>query len=375
MRRPRLPMLPESMSPLLTSLAAIKVEFNCLFGIADLPRDWFETGRLDMSIGHGRCAALVPGKGARVYFFSSERLDKSYKLSDAPRYTDNAKEARAYIARNGDVKWGPRTLAEVWEKTHTFRLVPLEEGIFKMWTWGRIVCAGDSIHKATPNLAAGGNAAVESAAALANQIKLLADASKHGRPTEDQVRRGLVAYQETRQARAAEVIRLSDALIRVQCRSGLLEGLFVQYGLAHLADFMQDMAGDMIVGAVQLDYLPLPVRSLRVTEPFNPRQGSGFKESKFKRAFLALPFLALAAATLSALDLTVVFPWVEATVKKGVVQVGDVSVPILKTFYHVKGVDELYVEDGTTPGPVGEANGLCQVLRHQHLLLPRYLRY
>jgi hypothetical protein len=55
------------------------------------------------------------------------------------------------------------------------------------------------------------------------------------------------------------------------------------------------MNSDMIIGAVQLDYLPVPERSLHGTMPFNPSQGLGKQESKLLRAVKALPFLAITA--------------------------------------------------------------------------------
>jgi hypothetical protein len=56
------------------------------------------------------------------------------------------------------------------------------------------------------------------------------------------------------------------------------------------------MNSDMITGAVQLDYLPVPERSLHGTMPFNPSQGLGKQESKLLRALKALPFLAISTA-------------------------------------------------------------------------------
>jgi len=146
---------PEYNGAFLTALPALSVEYNCLFGIAKLPDGWVEPGDVNFCLGNDRCASLISAKNDRVCFFASEKLDKTYSLADAPRYTDNAKEAQAFVARNGHMTWKNLTLADVWDKTFSFRLVPLEEGVFKTWTWGRIACVGDSVHKQTPNLGAG----------------------------------------------------------------------------------------------------------------------------------------------------------------------------------------------------------------------------
>jgi hypothetical protein len=51
----------------------------------------------------------------------------------------------------------------------------------------------------------------------------------------------------------------------------------------------------MVVGAVKIDYLPVPDRSLRGTMPFNASQGLGHEESKLLRALKALPFFGITA--------------------------------------------------------------------------------
>ena len=54
-----------------------------------------------------------------------------------------------------------------------------------------------------------------------------------------------------------------------------------------------DINSDMTTGAVKLDFLPVPERSMRGNMSFNPSQGLGNAESKLKRAVKALPFLGI----------------------------------------------------------------------------------
>jgi FAD dependent monooxygenase len=44
------------------------------------------------------------------------------------------------------------TLGDLMEKATSFSHVPLEEANHEHWTYGRIVCVGDAIHKMTPNV-------------------------------------------------------------------------------------------------------------------------------------------------------------------------------------------------------------------------------
>lgn len=66
---------------------------------------------------------------------------------------------------------------------------------------------------------------------------------------------------------------------------------------------------DMIIGAVRLDYLPVPEQSLLGTMPFNPSQGMGNEDSKLLRAAKALPFLGITS-------LAVYFMWVVVSVRQ-----------------------------------------------------------
>ena len=57
---------------------------------------------------------------------------------------------------------------------------------------------GDSVHKMTPNAGQGRNVAIESAAALANQIYLLPEETKGAQPTYDQIKRSWVDFKRLR---------------------------------------------------------------------------------------------------------------------------------------------------------------------------------
>ena len=62
-----------------------------------------------------------------------------------------------------------------------------------------------------------------------------------------------------------------------------------------MGDFLENLTSDVVVGAIRIDYLPLPEASLQGNMPFNPEQGEGHKENLLLRALFALPFLAVSA--------------------------------------------------------------------------------
>lgn len=141
----------------------------------------------------------------------------------------------------------------------------------------------------------GGNQAIESAAALANSLKKLSDKSNGQCPNQDQIVACLQGYQKSREVRAAAAIEASNFITHVQALATWGHSLFARYGLNFAGDFLENMTSDVTVGAIRIDYLPLPKNSLRGNMPFNPEQGEGHKENLFVRALLASPFLVIFA--------------------------------------------------------------------------------
>ena len=139
----------------------------------------------------------------------------------------------------------------------------------------------------------GGNQAIESAAALANSIKKLSDTSDGQRPIQEQVVACLHSYQKSREVRAAAAIQASNFLTHVQALATWGHALFAHYGLNYMGDFLENLTSDVTVGAVAIDYLPLPEGSLNGWMPFNPQQGQGHKENLLSRAVFAMPFLVI----------------------------------------------------------------------------------
>lgn len=78
-----------------------------------------------------------------------EKLDKKYHLPNIPRYADEDKRVFAeskldkiLVSDKEEIKFG-----DLWKNLELAVLVPLEEGVLRGWTYGQIVCVGDSVHK------------------------------------------------------------------------------------------------------------------------------------------------------------------------------------------------------------------------------------
>ncbi|KAJ4287846.1 hypothetical protein N0V88_007556 [Collariella sp. IMI 366227] len=323
-------------------------DYNCLFGIAhNLSSPLLTPGDVHTGYNSQRCLLTVVAEHGKVFYFAQERLDKTYRLSSIPRYT--AADAQAFIARNSDLIMlpdGPRgggiTLADLWDKTVTSRLVAIEEGKFQVWHWGRIGCVGDAVHKSTPNLGIGGNGAVESAAVLANEIKKLVNVWKETgkRPDREEVEGMLGEYQRLRRARAEAVVDASGMYARLQNLHGMASKVFVRYALPQLREFVPELMGDAMIGAAKLDYLPLPMVSLTGAMPFNPTQGEGLHESKVKRLLFALPLLGMVVAAGWVMNVSVAVEWARAVREGGSIEVDGEVVPVLHHFYQNRGFDD-----------------------------------
>ncbi|THW08584.1 FAD/NAD(P)-binding domain-containing protein [Aureobasidium pullulans] len=270
---------------------SLECSYQCLYGIASSSAG-LTIG--DLHVGYNKDCSLmtIVGKDDRTYYFAFEKMDKTYKLPHIPTYTEA--EKAEFAERHGNMKATESVqFRDIHKHSVSSTLVGVETASYKIWTWGRIACVGDASHKMTPNAGFGGNAAMESAAALANSIKKLADQIKEGRPTEDQIVACLQGYQENREVRAKAAIDASNLLTRVQALATWGHILFAKYGLTILGDFLENLGSNMAVGATLLDYLPPPEASLKGALPFNPEQGDGHKENFFRRALVALPFLGL----------------------------------------------------------------------------------
>jgi len=125
-------------------------EYRCLFGMSSAVPG-LEGKTHYRAFNRHWSFLVVPGKGDRCFWFVFERLDKTYHTSEIPRYTETDKHdfvkpyMNRYVSQNV-------TFAALWTRKICSSLTALEEAQHNLWTFDRIVCLGDSIHKMTPNM-------------------------------------------------------------------------------------------------------------------------------------------------------------------------------------------------------------------------------
>ncbi|EME86943.1 uncharacterized protein MYCFIDRAFT_151927 [Pseudocercospora fijiensis CIRAD86] len=268
-------------------------EFTCLFGISHHVSGFDHEGQAWQTYDKGKSFLLITGKDCRLYWFYFQKMDKLYKVSDAdfPRFTKkDAEDVAAQTKHRKCHEWA--TFGDIWDKRISYTLVPMEEALFDKWSWGRIATIGDNAHKMTANHGQAGNNAVESAAALANQVKRLHDA---GSNDVGSITRAFHAWRDKRRVRVEGTCKEAALVCRMQSLDNFMAYVFEFWMVPLLSDIVINMQTDNIRGAELLEWLPVPERSMSGNMPFNQYQGVGKKESLLFRALKASPLLLLSA--------------------------------------------------------------------------------
>jgi flavin-dependent dehydrogenase len=237
---------------------ALFAEYKCLFGISENPPGPV-AGDADYGYDKDRSSLFYAGPNGAAYVFIFEKLDKIYRGDDIPHYSQD--DAIKFAEKHSTYKIRSNlSLADYWKTTKNFSLVCLEEGSFKLWTWGRIALFGDSAHKMTPNIGVGGNAGIESAAALANALKAISDQSNGQQPSQELVEKELQQYQKSREARVNQIILSTGEVTRMQATKTLYHSFMAWMARVYPGgDFIANFLSEYLSGSVMLvsEYLKL----------------------------------------------------------------------------------------------------------------------
>ncbi|KAB8298608.1 hypothetical protein EYC80_000787 [Monilinia laxa] len=267
---------------------ALSAEYSCLFGISK-PIPGLEIGHTHRSSGKGASTLLFGGVDGRLYWFLFTKNEERNFGDDIPRYKkgDETNHVAKYMHHHVS---GNILFSEVWKHRIVANFVPIEEMENEHWTWNRVACLGDSIHKMTPNLGQGANCAIESAAEMANSLaKTLR--SNGGKPTVQDVKNALSLYHERRNVRANLIVKAANKFTRVEALATTGDWVASMFIIPRLGDILADRGAKVQVGATRLNCLPMPKRALEGTMPWSMNSGIGKEENKKIRAQLALPLL------------------------------------------------------------------------------------
>ncbi|KAI2617412.1 FAD binding domain protein [Hypoxylon sp. NC1633] len=230
---------------------AFKTQWKCLVGVGPPEAS---LGASDLTVTHDdKYSFEIVAQPDRTFFFVYFYLKEPYSSPARVRYTDqDAEELAATVADHPltpTCKFG-----DLWKNRVRGTLVASEEGILEHWHHGRIVLAGDAVHKMTPNIALGGNAAIESIVTLCNHLHRLLQKQQGAKPSRAALREVFAAYQAERWPRITYAIKISGIATRIQAWTTPL------YKLAAFATpwlperGAPDQLGQYIRGSPKLEY-------------------------------------------------------------------------------------------------------------------------
>ncbi|KJZ76521.1 hypothetical protein HIM_04250 [Hirsutella minnesotensis 3608] len=173
---------------------------------------------------------------AVVYFTSrdrgwvllTERLP--HPTEDSPVYEE--KDISAFADRFAEFPVSETLkVKDVFAVRKAAGMSDLAEGLARHWSWGRIVLAGDSCHKFTPNSGLGFNNGVQDVVALCNQLHKLTTASK-GVPDMAALTDSFQRYQVDRRKALRPHAFVSTHLIRANTWTNTPYYLLARYIMA-----------------------------------------------------------------------------------------------------------------------------------------------
>jgi FAD dependent monooxygenase len=210
------------------------------------PGDTHTTTALDYST-----LLFTPSSGSPQWFLFSKMPQRYVGKSNIPRFT-NA-EMESTIQKFSSCLAAPGiTVGALMESANRVGYFSLEEANHAVWSFGRIVCVGDAIHKMTPNIGQGGNQAIESAAVLTNCLweMLRAQEGKQKKVGEEELKEALKKYQRLRQGRAKMFVNISGMVTRNEALASLRHVLKLLYE--------KPISGEELAGMSCLESLSQP---------------------------------------------------------------------------------------------------------------------
>jgi len=188
--------------------------YKCMWGTVPIPPGLNPGDHLDCHSDSGVSSMFLTGKD-RGWFFLFGLLDAP--TQERRNYDDKDMEAYAEELKNLHI--GPGiAFGDIWSTRHSAGMSNLDEGVLKHWSWGRVVMAGDSAHKVTPNAGWGLNSGIQDVAVLTNKIVALLGTTQDTEPTLPQLETVFGEYQAARKDNMQAVFEFSATQTRQSAR-------------------------------------------------------------------------------------------------------------------------------------------------------------
>ncbi|KAL4928079.1 FAD-dependent oxidoreductase [Aspergillus undulatus] len=268
-------------------------EYNCVFGVSrnDPSNPFLPDSMVHNVYYHTYSAIAAAGVHGLVFWFLFVKAPTQTRTPNCPRFTDD--DAQALIDKYGDAQLSPGyTVRDLWDARVKATMAPLEEGVLKKWSHGRVVLMGDAVHKATINAGFGGNLAYEGIAYFTNALVPLL--KEHPMPSTEQLTKVFGEYYNRHNPRAHMICDFSARITRYEAQDTWVYK-FARYIIPWVTDTIK-INGFVNIsnGGPWLEYLPLP----DIDADHCRRKP---EESKVADKRVLLPSLGVAAAVVGAL--------------------------------------------------------------------------
>lgn len=235
--------------------------YRCMW--ASFPRrtasgEGYETQSKDMSIMY------LSGKD-RGWIFLYEKLPEPTK--ERAFYTDE--DVKAMAGRFADFHLDETmTVKDVFAERMTSGMSDLQEGVCNNWGWGRIVLAGDSIHKVCPNAGLGYQNGIQDVVSLINHLrKLVTSSEPSNRPSVSALEAMYETYKTERWAPVGRDASISASVTRIHAWANLWYYLIARFLL--VPNFIDDLKANWQIAPAAR--AALTFNFLDAEEPFTGR--------------------------------------------------------------------------------------------------------
>lgn len=198
-----------------------KAEYRCLWGTCPAPKACEPSSNAE-SHGPERSIMFMTDRDGRSWFFLYEQLDKA--RDESQRYTAEDQEEMA--ARFSQIHLLPGLpFSDIWPTRTACGMADQLEGVLPQGHWhlpaaqgGRVVLAGDAVHRMTPNFGWGFNSGVNDVCALVSLLRAEVTGLSAPSPSAAQLDSVFARYAEARcvDDDVDDVVRISGMVTR-QC--------------------------------------------------------------------------------------------------------------------------------------------------------------
>ncbi|KAJ4214447.1 hypothetical protein NW759_010463 [Fusarium solani] len=241
---------------------SVPCDYGCVFGISN-PCNGIEPGASNSVFKKHESYIVNGGPKGRVYWFYFFKLPQRAYGDDIPTYTKEDEARVLKRAENDDITPSLK-FKDVLDNKISSVLVPLQEYVFRQWHFKRIITIGDAAHKFHPIAGHGGNACIESAATLVNNLRKALAKSGGANPPLEQIEKGFATTQKIRQARTRRLKEHSHEQQRTELLDTPLHELIAFYLLpmTDVEDVTFNFSRNMPLAEKLDDPKPMPAQRL-----------------------------------------------------------------------------------------------------------------